>query len=108
MPAAEQPLQSTSNTSGVPIRTVLPIPWAIWFWRQARKIVVFVIGMTLVAFGIVGLFLPVLQGWLTIFAGLAVLATEFAWARWTLKHAKHRLSVLLAAVREPFQKTPQP
>lgn len=105
MSAAKQVPLPTSDSPRAPIRTVLPIPWAIWFWRQARKIVVFVIGMTLVAFGIVGLFLPVLQGWLTIFAGLAVLATEFAWARWMLKHAKHRLGVLMEAVRQPFKKT---
>jgi len=85
--------------SPVPVRVLLPLPWAIWFWNQARKIVVFVIGMTLVGLGVAGLILPVLPGWLLIFGGFALLATEFVWARWMLKFAKERGARLMAAAK---------
>lgn len=75
------------------VRTVLPLPWAIWFWAQARKIVVGVIGATVILAGIAMLVLPG-PGWLAIFGGLAILATEFAWARWMLKHARERMTQL--------------
>jgi hypothetical protein len=75
------------------VHTLLPLPWAIWFWAQARKIVVAVIGTTMILAGVAMLVLPG-PGWLTIFGGLAILATEFAWAKWTLKHAKARVRQL--------------
>lgn len=75
------------------VRTVLPLPWAIWFWAQARKIVIAVIGTTVILAGVAMLVLPG-PGWLTIFGGLAILATEFAWAKWMLKYAKKRMSQL--------------
>lgn len=75
------------------VHTVLPLPWAIWFWAQARKIVVAVIGTTVILAGIAMLVLPG-PGWLAIFGGLAILATEFAWAKWMLKYAKNRMSQL--------------
>ena len=44
--------------------------------RNVKKIVRNVVGVTLLGLGVVGLMLPVLQGWLTIFAGLYVLFPE--------------------------------
>jgi len=44
-------------------------------------------GFTLLAFGIALLVLPG-PGWLMIAAGLALLAAEFAWARWALDKLK--------------------
>ena len=41
-----------------------------------KKIVRQVVGVGLLGLGVVGLMLPVLQGWLTIFAGLYVLFPE--------------------------------
>lgn len=82
----------TEDPPGEP-RTLLPLPWAIWFWAQARKIVIGVIGATVILAGIAMLILPG-PGWLTIFGGLAILATEFAWARWMLKFAKQRVRQL--------------
>lgn len=48
---------------------------------RLRKIVDWVVGLTLLALGFVGLFLPVLQGWLFILAGLAVLSSHSRWAK---------------------------
>lgn len=94
------------------IHTVLPLPWAIWFWAQARKIVVAVIGTTVILAGIAMLVLPG-PGWLAIFGGLAILATEFAWAKWMLRHARERMAQLaekyvgLGATEKSPSSTPQ-
>jgi len=46
-------------------------------WRVAR----IVAGFALIGVGIIGLFLPFLQGIALIIAGLLLLAREFHWAR---------------------------
>lgn len=46
-------------------------------WRWARIIG----GFTLLAVGIAGLFLPIIQGIALIVAGLLLLAREYHWAR---------------------------
>jgi uncharacterized protein len=46
-------------------------------WRILRLTA----GWSLIAVGIVGLFLPILQGILFIASGLAVLSTESRWAK---------------------------
>lgn len=51
-------------------------------------------GWFLLALGIVGLFLPVLQGIAFIVSGLAVLATEYEWARTWLNKAKSKLQII--------------
>jgi tellurite resistance protein TerC len=54
-------------------------------WRRARRVIVFVVGMTVV---LAGLALTVLPGpaFVVIPAGIAILATEFVWAkRWLRK-----------------------
>ena len=53
-------------------------------WRA----VVFMVGAATVVAGVAGLIFPVLPGWALIFIGLAVLATEFAWAERALHRAK--------------------
>ena len=52
------------------------LPGGRWVWRLA----VTVLGTALLAIGIVLLPLPG-PGWLIIFAGLSILASEYAWAR---------------------------
>lgn len=93
----ETPPADSPTAPPVP-RTILPLTWAIWFWSQARKVVVFVIGLTVVVLGIVMLVAPG-PGVLTIFGGLVILATEFAWARWLLKVARRRAHELVEAAR---------
>ena len=77
-----------------------------WFWRQARKIVVAVTGFTIILAGIIMLVFPG-PGWVTIFAGLALLGTEFAWARWVLKQAKTRVTQAWEATKAYTGITPQ-
>jgi uncharacterized protein (TIGR02611 family) len=57
--------------------------------QSGKRIAVFVVGVALVAGGIALLVLPG-PGLLVIIAGLAVLATEFAWAERLLDQAKDR------------------
>ncbi len=47
------------------------------FWRAVR----IVVGFGLLGFGVIGLFLPVLQGVLMILGGLAILSRDVPWAR---------------------------
>jgi uncharacterized membrane protein YbaN (DUF454 family) len=47
-----------------------------------------VVGLTLIAMGIVGGFVPILQGWVLILAGLAVLSSHSRWARAILDRLK--------------------
>ena len=53
--------------------------------KQAKRIIKIVTGFTVVLIGIAGLFLPFLQGIVTIIVGLAILGTEFVWAKRLMK-----------------------
>jgi uncharacterized protein (TIGR02611 family) len=53
-------------------------------WRILRLTA----GWSLIAVGVIGLFLPILQGFLFIFSGLAILSTESPWARRLLDKLK--------------------
>ncbi|MFG0275113.1 MAG: PGPGW domain-containing protein [Phycisphaerales bacterium] len=54
--------------------------------RQARRLVVLVIGLTVILAGVAMLVLPG-PGWVAIFAGLGILSAEFVWARLWLRRA---------------------
>jgi tellurite resistance protein TerC len=53
---------------------------AVTSYREARRIVILVVGLTVVLIGIALLVLPG-PGSIAIFLGLTILAIEFAWAR---------------------------
>ena len=57
------------------------------FLRQARRVVVTVIGFTVLLIGVALLVLPG-PAFIVIPAGLAILAVEFAWARRWLQRIK--------------------
>jgi len=59
--------------------------------RQAVRLVRLSTGAALLLLGVVGGFVPILQGWVFIVAGLTVLAPESATARRVLEWAKRRL-----------------
>ena len=56
--------------------------------RRLKKIMVFIIGGTVLLFGIILIFLPG-PSFLVIPAGLAILAMEFSWARILLQRARN-------------------
>ena len=64
-------------------RWLAPLPPTV------RRILILLIGSTVVAFGVLLLVLPG-PGILVIIVGLAILATEFAWAEALLVRARER------------------
>ena len=66
-----------------------PREWLLVIARSTKRIAVLVAGLVLVVAGVVMLVLPG-PGLLVIIAGLAVLATEFAWAEHLLDRAKEQ------------------
>ncbi|NOT31036.1 MAG: hypothetical protein HOP15_11360 [Planctomycetes bacterium] len=56
-------------------------------YRGAKRIVVFVLGSTVLLFGLLLLVLPG-PGLLVIFLGLTLLASEFVWARLWLRRLR--------------------
>jgi uncharacterized protein (TIGR02611 family) len=56
-----------------------------------KRVVVGLLGGTITVIGVVALVTPG-PGWLIIFAGLGILATEFAWAAIVLERAKKSAS----------------
>ena len=68
-------------------------------WPFARKIVVAVIGGTIVVIGIVLLVVPG-PGTVVIPIGLLIMASEFAWARWLLRRGKEMVTRTKEKVNE--------
>jgi len=68
-------------------------------WRQARRIVILVVGSSVILFGLLLVFLPG-PAFVVIPVGLAILAIEFAWARRWLRHLRVRLALV---VRKTFR-----
>jgi uncharacterized protein (TIGR02611 family) len=58
--------------------------------KSAKRMIKIVFGFTVVALGIAMLVLPG-PGWLTIFFGLVILATEYVWAKNLLDKAKSQV-----------------
>jgi uncharacterized membrane protein YbaN (DUF454 family) len=54
----------------------------------AGKVALTAVGGTLTAVGVAGLMIPVVPGFAFLIPGLALLATEYAWARHLLDKAK--------------------
>lgn len=68
--------------------------------RPARRIFDWILGLTLIGVGIVGGFVPVLQGWVLILAGLAVLSSHNRYARAILDRLKGYGRKLRTKVRD--------
>lgn len=59
---------------------------------RLRRLAVGVVGTAVLVTGLAGLLLPVLPGWLLIASGLALLGTEFSWARKLVERARRRVA----------------
>jgi len=66
--------------------------------RQARRLVVTVIGGTIVLVGVIMLVTPG-PAFVVIPIGLGILATEFIWARRLLKRIKHEATQAIDGLR---------
>ena len=70
---------------------------------MVRRLIVAVVGSTVVLIGLAMLLLPG-PAVIVIPAGLAILATEFAWARHLLKEVKRRVGLEQAAKADEQRK----
>lgn len=71
--------------------------------RSSKRVAVLVVGLALMAAGAAMLVLPG-PGLLVVIAGLAVLATEFAWAEAMLDRARETASRARGAATSRFRK----
>jgi uncharacterized membrane protein YbaN (DUF454 family) len=62
--------------------------------RHAKRILVLIVGWAFILLGIVGLFLPILQGILFLLIGLIILSSEYVWAHHLLGRIKERFPKL--------------
>lgn len=67
-------------------------------WRQARKVIVLVVGSTLMLIGVAMILLPG-PAFVVIPTGLALLATEFVWARRLFNRLKHETGGIISYLR---------
>lgn len=70
-----------------------PRNFAVWLWKQARRVVVFVIGSTVLLIGVVMIVGPG-PAIVVIPLGLGILATEFVWAKRWLEYARKQVNDL--------------
>lgn len=68
-------------------------------WRQARRLVVLIVGLSVVAFGVVLLVLPG-PAFVVIPVGLGILSIEFVWARQWLKKLRDSAESAAQRVRD--------
>jgi uncharacterized membrane protein YbaN (DUF454 family) len=64
--------------------------------KAVRRIVILTLGWMFILIGIIGLFLPILQGFLFFGIGLALLSKESAWVRARIAWARKRWPRLAA------------
>ncbi|MFN0130989.1 MAG: TerC/Alx family metal homeostasis membrane protein [Phycisphaerales bacterium] len=77
-------------------------------WRRSRKIVILVLGVTILALSIpIGL-LPGPGGIAVAIGGLALLATEFVWARSLLRRVKKESQNIAHRANSAISKKPRP
>jgi uncharacterized membrane protein YbaN (DUF454 family) len=63
-----------------------------------------IVGWGFVVLGIVGLFLPVLQGVLFILVGLIILSSEYVWAHQLLTRLRQRFPKISQTAQEAARK----
>ncbi|GJL79330.1 MAG: hypothetical protein NPINA01_23190 [Nitrospinaceae bacterium] len=68
-------------------------------YKKIKKLIILVVGVTVCLGGIVMLVLPG-PGLVVIPAGLAILASEFVWARWLLRKTKKKLTGLSNSMKK--------
>ena len=69
----------------------------VWTLKKAKRLIITIIGFTVVAMGIVMIVLPG-PAIIVIPIGLGVLATEYVWARRVLKQARLHIARMRASM----------
>lgn len=57
---------------------------------RTKRILVLIVGWSFILLGILGLFLPILQGILFLLVGLIILSSEYVWAHRLLTRLRER------------------
>jgi Flp pilus assembly protein TadB len=70
-----------------------------WLIHHTKRVLRISLGVLLLILGVIGGFLPVLQGWVFILAGLAVLSVDFLWARRLREQIKDKAQKAVDKVR---------
>lgn len=68
-----------------------------------RRVIVIVIGGTLLLLALVGIILPIMPGFVFIPLALAILAFEFTWAARWLRKMKHTASGVHQRIKSGFR-----
>lgn len=74
-----------------------PLQWLRWIGRNSRRLAVFLVGMVVVGSGLAMLVLPG-PGVVVVIVGLAILATEFAWAERALDRTTTKAATAVSKV----------
>ncbi len=69
-----------------------------------KKILIQVTGWIFIVLGIVGLFLPILQGVLFLLVGLMILSSEYAWAHHLLTRLRERFPKISSTADQAAEK----
>lgn len=72
--------------------------------RHVKRVLVLVVGWGFLLLGIVGLFLPILQGVLFILIGLIILSSEYVWAHHLLTRLRERFPKIARVADQASEK----
>jgi uncharacterized membrane protein YbaN (DUF454 family) len=78
-----------------------------WIPRPVRRVIVLVIGGTLMLLALIGMILPIMPGVIFIPFALAIVALEFAWAARWLHKIKHTAGNVHRRIRNGIMGQPQ-
>ncbi|MFE4636526.1 TIGR02611 family protein [Streptomyces sp. NPDC056773] len=101
--AAESAAGSAGSAAGAETPHVSKAPAFIKARRSLHlswQVGVFIVGLAVIGAGVAMLVLPG-PGWVAIFAGLAIWATEFAWAHLALRWTKRKVSEAAQKALDP-------
>ena len=71
---------------------------------QVKRVAILILGWCFILLGIVGLFLPILQGVLFLLIGLIILSSEYVWAHHLLAKLRQRFPKLSSTADEAMAK----
>jgi uncharacterized membrane protein YbaN (DUF454 family) len=67
---------------------------------RIKRVLVLIVGWCCILLGIVGLFLPILQGVLFLLIGLIILSSEYVWAHHLLAKLRQRFPKVSSTAEE--------
>ena len=79
-----------------------------WIPRPVRRVIVLVIGGTLMLLAVIGMILPIMPGVIFIPLALAIVALEFAWAARWLHKLKRTAGNVHQRIKDGVRGKPQP